>query len=531
MLTNGENIMSKNNKLSVFNRLDLKRSKIVIGIVIVLVITLITFMLFKNELSYNNGISNIKNGNYEEAREIFISLDDYKESSTYLLEIDYQIATNFYNQLNFDEAIKLFSKLKNLEYKDSNDMLKQVKYSKALNFYNEKKFEEAYQSFSEIKDYKDSEKIYYLSLDNIYNNFVNKCWDENKYITFYSDGFIPMCYDPITFNPYTNDYLSGGILDIFNGIDDDEIKGSQRYYALLLNGHWESDDISHVTLQKHSLRFNLIGNYVISGESLNGSGFGSLDYAQNGYRIYDYINLKDLFYIGFLSNDVIQVENQFQRSVNIFYRSGANIVEDTVDNSDNIVTNDSDTIVVEKKDADYINKNVYYKFTTTFPTPNYSISDEDYKKYTEIMDYLWEYPSKSDTELYKELAPRYNTTAEKLDEFIMNVMSDAINRDQGRGSDGSFVVKDEYLEEVLQKFFDINFTNINVNENEIVSEKGLLNILSTGVLNYNNKEFNFIIKTEVSSDLKEFTIYDFKVDDIILDNKRTFRSIFTVNGY
>lgn len=69
---------------------------------------------------------------------------------------------------------------------------------------------------------------------------------------------------------------------------------------------------------------------------------------------------------------------------------------------------------------------------TGLPQPKYKISDEDYKKHADIMNYLYKYPNKSEKELFKELESVYNESAESLDAFIRDTMQAAVDRDLGK---------------------------------------------------------------------------------------------------
>lgn len=184
---------------------------------------------------------------------------------------------------------------------------------------------------------------------------------------------------------------------------------------------------------------------------------------------------------------------------------------------------------VNQKKVNYINAKVYYNFKSNHPMPEYDISNEDYEKYTEIMDYLWEYPSTSETILYEELAVTYNESASDLKEFVMNTMVSAINRDQGRTSSGSFAVDEEFNLAVISKFFETNAINIQVIKESVVMDKGLLNVLVKGKFLLQEEEYDFIIKIRYSSDLQTITIFDLKVKDIIIGGEESFRSIYTIN--
>lgn len=84
------------------------------------------------DAKYNLGIEYYENKDYENAKKIFIELDDYLNSEFYLAQIEvklitqyqeilYQKAFSLYVDENFTEAIELFETIS--DYKDSNELL------------------------------------------------------------------------------------------------------------------------------------------------------------------------------------------------------------------------------------------------------------------------------------------------------------------------------------------------------------------------------------------------------------------------
>ncbi len=59
-----------------------------------------------------------------------------------------------------------------------------------------------------------------------------------------------------------------------------------------------------------------------------------------------------------------------------------------------------------------LNKQLKTHFETGI-NATFKMKDVDYKKYTEIMDYLNEHHDKAEDVLFEELAPKYNATAEE----------------------------------------------------------------------------------------------------------------------
>lgn len=139
--------------------------------------------------TYNDGIAEINNGNYEKAIEILERLGDYKDSIDLVqnaqelekqkkierekekIEKQYNAATELFNEGDFEDAIELFSQIP--DYKDSNAYIEKAKklklqkeadeslYDKAYESYESGDYIMAIQKFSQLNGYEDSDEILY----------------------------------------------------------------------------------------------------------------------------------------------------------------------------------------------------------------------------------------------------------------------------------------------------------------------------------------------------------------------------------
>ncbi len=97
-----------------------KKSKAPIIAIVIICVSLVGFFGAKEFMrmsKYNSAIEIYEAGKYLEAKELFLTLSNYKESETYVTECVYQRAIQDIQNKKFDQAIKALSDLGN--YKDS----------------------------------------------------------------------------------------------------------------------------------------------------------------------------------------------------------------------------------------------------------------------------------------------------------------------------------------------------------------------------------------------------------------------------
>ena len=142
----------------------------IIAIIIVVAIVLNTVIIpaIEENQSYNDAISLMDDGKYEEAIEAFEALDGYKDSAdkieeccTVIKDNAYDAALKLIEEGNYDEAIKAFEALDG--YRDSADKivecenaLKDIDYNAAVALMAEGKYAEAMAAFKTMDGYRDS---------------------------------------------------------------------------------------------------------------------------------------------------------------------------------------------------------------------------------------------------------------------------------------------------------------------------------------------------------------------------------------
>lgn len=142
----------------------------------------------------------------------------------------------------------------------------------------------------------------------------------------------------------------------------------------------------------------------------------------------------------------------------------------------------------------------------------FSISDEDYNKYNEIMDYLNENYERSEPELFEELAKIYGESPEELNSFVNDNMQNAILRDMA----GNTVTEDN-VDNLVNKFIEENIIGDNVLVNSIDSKTPGIGAISHVDLEVDGNEHNLIVKFQFSDDYKIAEVIQIKIDGFNID--------------
>lgn len=116
----------------------------------------------------------------------------------------------------------------------------------------------------------------------------------------------------------------------------------------------------------------------------------------------------------------------------------------------NVVTKEETKQAESAKNTKIFKDSLQTRFETGIAA-SFGISDADYNKYKDIMDYLNKYPQKSEAELFEELAGKYGTSATELRNFMNANMEAAIKRDQAKTA-----VKTSDVDNLVKKFFEAN---------------------------------------------------------------------------
>ncbi len=123
-----------------------------------------------NEPLYQEGIALMNSGKYEEARRKFANLVDYKDSRELKLECDYQMALELESEGRNTEVLEIYEALGNKDYKDSQERYEKVLelcYQEALELFNTDQYEKASELFEQLGTYRGSESHLKICLKNI----------------------------------------------------------------------------------------------------------------------------------------------------------------------------------------------------------------------------------------------------------------------------------------------------------------------------------------------------------------------------
>jgi|SRR5699024_9718080 len=170
-------------------------------------------------------------------------------------------------------------------------------------------------------------------------------------------------------------------------------------------------------------------------------------------------------------------------------------------------------------EKDILKKDIKTVFATGLDEPEGQISEEDYKKYRDIMDYLYEYPDKEEDVLFKELESEYNESSEELQKFVNDNMTNAIAYESGK-STNNVTLKESDIKSSIEKFFKENVSNkdkLEINTDKAEVEMTNLRSISKGELLYNNHSYDYIIKTEHDIDLQKVEIFQLKMNEENID--------------
>lgn len=109
-----------------------------------------------------------KQKQYNEAKELFLSLGEYKDSQNQIQDCIYLEASDLLDDKRYDDATALFSEL---DYKDSNAMVMECSYRKAMDLASDKQYGEAAQILNSLSYYKDSkEQLERIKADEMFDS-------------------------------------------------------------------------------------------------------------------------------------------------------------------------------------------------------------------------------------------------------------------------------------------------------------------------------------------------------------------------
>ena len=151
-----------------------------------------------NAKAYKSAEKLLEEDSFDEAKEAFEALGEYKDSADKAKQAVYEKAEEFYSEGDYSQAIKTWNSIS--DYSDSEERSKtaqdewnESEYQKALALINEKMYLKAANILSGIKDYKDSkdqytECKYQLALEEKKNGDYKTAIDDFQDIISYKDA-------------------------------------------------------------------------------------------------------------------------------------------------------------------------------------------------------------------------------------------------------------------------------------------------------------------------------------------------------
>ena len=140
----------------------IKSISIIAGIAIA---GLIAFVIILNLViiptsNYNNAVSMLESGDYDNAINAFEAMGDYRDVKERITECKYKKAEAYFKDGKYKEASEIYEKIS--DYSDAKEKYNESIYQMALTYYNKKDLDNSNPLFEKIKGYKDSaDKIHY----------------------------------------------------------------------------------------------------------------------------------------------------------------------------------------------------------------------------------------------------------------------------------------------------------------------------------------------------------------------------------
>lgn len=154
-----------------------------------------------------------------------------------------------------------------------------------------------------------------------------------------------------------------------------------------------------------------------------------------------------------------------------------------------------------------LKENIVTSFKTGIKA-EFPISDEDYQKYTEIMNHLNSNPGKSETELFNELPERYSESVVDLSHFINSNMQNTTSRSMANNT-----VTEKDVNKLVRKFIRKNISGKFGRIKSIETKVQGIGSISDVDLKSGRDRHKLIIKFRFSNDYKTATVFQFKIDN------------------
>lgn len=146
-----------------------KKKKIaaIIGCVVIVIVIFTSTVIVPNvnkAVAYNSAKKLLNNGKFDDAIEIFKSLDEYRDSEIFVMEVQYQRAKYLVDNGEYENALAIYASLG--DYADSKEQIdlteyiwKNPLYQNAILLMNNGSYREAINAFNELNGYMDAAEL------------------------------------------------------------------------------------------------------------------------------------------------------------------------------------------------------------------------------------------------------------------------------------------------------------------------------------------------------------------------------------
>ncbi len=149
------------------------------------------------ECDYQRALATLKHGDYAAAQKVFEALGEYSDAKNMVLECEYQRASDLLEEKEYYQARRIFERLADSSYRDADQMAMEAKYQNAKDICQklinanpndryETKIKAALDSLYSIRGYSDVDQMIILFENAIYQEAVGQF---DKVVEFIQEGY------------------------------------------------------------------------------------------------------------------------------------------------------------------------------------------------------------------------------------------------------------------------------------------------------------------------------------------------------
>ncbi len=149
------------------------------------------------ECDYQKALATLEQDDYNAAKKAFEALGGYSDAKNMALECEYRRASDLLKEKEYDQARRVFEKLADSGYRDADQMLMEANYQKAMDIYQkfvnanpnqryEIKIKPALDLLYSIRGYSDADQKIILFENAIYHEAVSRF---DKVVEFFQEGY------------------------------------------------------------------------------------------------------------------------------------------------------------------------------------------------------------------------------------------------------------------------------------------------------------------------------------------------------